>query len=289
MIRSRRIRLGWQQGAYVMQGLSRGCMVNLRGSVTALPAGELRVGRLVTDIGPIRMGTTPVLTGEYINFLKLMKARPLGQLRMDRFGRVTDAVFGAKNHEVLRARFAKPHAVAFGEGWTTIRRIIPTVEEFLQRVEDQGDCGLDNDMPVTCVDWYEASTFTFLTGSRLPTELEWHYAMLGGREVNGDSSVAVAGMTIADVCNIYDEAMYNGYGLIGMMGPVFQWMLGGWHDEYASLFETSGLSQLESSRRVIRGGGLKEPCVEDLQWLSRTYARWYEGGRDVGFRIVVDP
>jgi formylglycine-generating enzyme required for sulfatase activity len=45
-----------------------------------------------------------------------------------------------------------------------------------------GTWGGDAHLPITCVDWYEAFAFCAWEGGRLPTELEWSYAAVGGSE-----------------------------------------------------------------------------------------------------------
>ena len=40
----------------------------------------------------------------------------------------------------------------------------------------------DDDLPINCIDWYEAYMFCIWDGGRLPTELEWNYAAAGGSE-----------------------------------------------------------------------------------------------------------
>jgi formylglycine-generating enzyme required for sulfatase activity len=40
----------------------------------------------------------------------------------------------------------------------------------------------DDDLPMNCIDWYEAYEFCIWDGGRLPTELEWNYAAAGGSD-----------------------------------------------------------------------------------------------------------
>jgi formylglycine-generating enzyme required for sulfatase activity len=40
----------------------------------------------------------------------------------------------------------------------------------------------DDNLPMNCIDWYEAYMFCIWDGGRLPTELEWNYAAAGGSD-----------------------------------------------------------------------------------------------------------
>jgi formylglycine-generating enzyme required for sulfatase activity len=42
--------------------------------------------------------------------------------------------------------------------------------------------GPNENMPMNCIDWFEANAFCIWDGGRLPTEAEWNYAAAGGSE-----------------------------------------------------------------------------------------------------------
>ncbi len=42
--------------------------------------------------------------------------------------------------------------------------------------------GVNDNLPMNCIDWYEAFAFCVWDGGRVPTEAEWNYAAAGGAE-----------------------------------------------------------------------------------------------------------
>lgn len=169
-------------------------------------------------------------------------------------------------HEVLIDAFA-------------IDRTEVTIAEYMACVDD-GECSSPDDTnafgepcalgespehPMTCVDWFAASTYCEQLGKRLPTEAEWEKA------ARGDSGQLYPWGDTNPSCNeaVMDEcptssplpvgskpAGASPYGALDMGGNVFEWVA----DWYAAAYYVE--SPLENptgpamgTRRVVRSSG----------------------------------
>lgn len=127
---------------------------------------------------------------------------------------------------------------------------------------------------------------------RLPTELEWEYAcragatgrwFFGDSAEQGDAFVWDAGNS-GDCLPPVNRLAPNAFGLLGMLGSVWEWT--------ASTYASYPLSPPESSDaagaddlRVLRGGSFRLPR-EALDCGRRRAESPDLTGDDVGFRIV---
>jgi len=144
--------------------------------------------------------------------------------------------------------------------------------------------GTNDDMPINCVNWYQAFAFCAWDGGRLPTEMEWEFAAKGGMDNRtypwGDTPVAedshiVQAVSYAnylcfgngdkgaenglDECQLADilrvGSKPNGAGKFGQLdlgGSMGEWVL----DYYADQLPAScdNCAKLTGSFRGMRGG-----------------------------------
>jgi formylglycine-generating enzyme required for sulfatase activity len=129
--------------------------------------------------------------------------------------------------------------------------------------------GGNENLPLNCLDWYEAFAFCAWDGGRLPTEAEWNYAAAGGNEQREYPwSNPPSATTIDSTYAIYNNApisvvgsksaMGDGkWGQADLAGGVTEWNL----DFYVSPYSVSQCDNcailakdVNASFRVIRGG-----------------------------------
>jgi formylglycine-generating enzyme required for sulfatase activity len=126
------------------------------------------------------------------------------------------------------------------------------------------DAGANEDLPITCVTWYEAYAFCIWDGGFLPSEAEWEYAAAGGayqREypwgTAGPDGYAVYGNPGGILPVGSAEAGAARWGQLDMAGEAYEWVL----DYYAPYVDPCmNCAYLEqTSSRSIRthrfGGG----------------------------------
>jgi formylglycine-generating enzyme required for sulfatase activity len=129
--------------------------------------------------------------------------------------------------------------------------------------------GANEDLPIDCLDWYQALAFCAWDGGRLPTEAEWNYAAAGGNEQRQypwsippsslmiDSSYAVyAGASLAVVGS--KSAKGNGkWGQADLAGSVNEWTLDWMVNPYLSCTagnDCANTTKFTATDRVVRGG-----------------------------------
>jgi formylglycine-generating enzyme required for sulfatase activity len=138
--------------------------------------------------------------------------------------------------------------------------------------------GSQENLPINCVNWYEAYAFCIWDGGFLPSEAEWEYAAAGGSQQReypwgsidpGTSNqYAIYGCnypsgsgSCAGVTNIAPVGTATlGAGLWGQLdlaGEIFEWNL----DEDASYVDpcVDCANFTAASSRVIRGGDFAHP------------------------------
>ena len=169
--------------------------------------------------------------------------------------------------------------------------------------------GTQENLPINCVDWYEAYAFCIWDGGFLPSEAEWEYAAAGGGQqreypwgtaapgtgnqyaiygcyYNGTGSCAGA-TSIAPVGTPASGAGL--WGQVGLAGNVFEWGLDYWDGSSAYANPCADCANLATaSYRVLRGGSFDN----DAAYLLAPYR--YDltpsfHNHDVGFRCARTP
>jgi formylglycine-generating enzyme required for sulfatase activity len=158
----------------------------------------------------------------------------------------------------------------------------------------------DDDHPVVCVNWNDASAYAQWLGDRtgknyrLPSEAQWEYtARAGTRTARWWGTKDAACMKAnSNRCIVWatsvDQHVANAWGLKDMLGNTWQWVQDCYHDNYQGA--PSDGSAWESScsgetRRVLRGGSryINPPFVRSAFRLDFTPDNRYYSG---GFRLA---
>lgn len=138
--------------------------------------------------------------------------------------------------------------------------------------------------PVEQVNWHEAAEYCKKVGKRLPTEVEWEIAALGGREVK-----YATGSGELDCTNANWGRWTSNNKCTGAEGPV---AVGSYAPNAIGIYDMTGnvwewtASPHESGGYVIRGGGWGYGFPEILTVSYRTYNDPDLRGHSFGFRCA---
>jgi formylglycine-generating enzyme required for sulfatase activity len=207
------------------------------------------------------------------------------------YHQVTVKSFEMMKHEVT----ALEYVVCFESGSCTAPKITDELCNWGDSRQDQ--------LPITCVDWYQARAYCKWAGGRLPTEAEWEYAAKSegkdylypwGNETATCNYAMMDDHTHIDGC---DKDSYwvmcfkpNGnseQGLCDLMGNVWEWVEDDWHSNYSGA-PSDGGAWIENPRdisRVVRGGAFYN-TEDELGSASRLSQLSSFCRSDVGFRCV---
>jgi sulfatase modifying factor 1 len=168
--------------------------------------------------------------------------------------------------------------------------------------------GALENLPITCVNWWEAYAFCIWDGGFLPSEAEWEYAAAGGSQeleypwgssAPGTSSeyaiyncdyptVGGACSSVASIAPVGSAAQGIGlFGQLDMAGDASEWTLDFYISPYVDpCIDCSG--QTATATRAVRGGLYSSPAAHLYpSWRNSNGPAARNGG--IGFRCARVP
>ncbi|MGB8298930.1 MAG: SUMF1/EgtB/PvdO family nonheme iron enzyme [Polyangia bacterium] len=129
--------------------------------------------------------------------------------------------------------------------------------------------GSQENLPISCVNWYEAYAFCIWDGGFLPSEAEWEYAAAGGseqREYPWGAADPGSGCQYAVFNNCYSGIAPVGaamggigrWGQLDLAGNVEEWNQDGYGAYANPCADCAQLTVINSNSRILRGGAWAE-------------------------------
>jgi formylglycine-generating enzyme required for sulfatase activity len=161
--------------------------------------------------------------------------------------------------------------------------------------------GTQENLPINCVNWYEAYAFCIWDGGFLPSEAEWEYAAAGGsrqREYPWGSANPGTGNQYAiygpitgkltSIAPVGTAALGAGlWGQLDLAGDVNEWNLDGYATYVDPCVDCANF--MVSQGRVIRGGDFSLEAPELLSPFRDFSGPADRSGGGIGFRCSRTP
>lgn len=193
---------------------------------------------------------------------------------------------------------AGAHPLIAGTGWNSTWNSILTANTAALRTAMQCDSkyqtwtntlGANENLPITCIDWYEAFAFCAWDGGRLATQTEWEYAAAGGSEQRaypwGSTDPGANANLVVWDCRYHGTGTCSGimnmapagavpagngrWGQSDLAGNVWEWVFDWFSSSYA--VPCSDCADITETRsRVYRGGGFLSQSASVLRTVYRT-------------------
>lgn len=144
--------------------------------------------------------------------------------------------------------------------------------------------GRDDDFPINCIDWTQATAFCKSRDARLPTEAEWEYAASGGDDRlyswGNDTPDDRACWKSNSACKV-GTFPAGAFGLLDMTGNVWEWT-GDAYGDYP-------WPPIESPSKVYRGGSWSRRFEKWMRVRLRNRSAPDLRGSHLGFRCALTP
>ena len=168
------------------------------------------------------------------------------------------------------------------------------------QTSDQGPCtNYRNtafaDIPVVCVNWFQANTFCQWVEGKLPSEAQWEKAARG---INGNIYPWGDSKPTCDLLNMAGCGNEAGpvkigsypkgaspYGILDMAGNVREWIEDWYQPNYQNIALYNPSGPAEGKFKLVRGGGWND-FAENLRTTARAAYPPETTHEDVGFRCV---
>jgi formylglycine-generating enzyme len=164
--------------------------------------------------------------------------------------------------------------------------------------------GTQENLPINCVNWYEAFAFCIWDGGFLPSEAEWEYAAAGGSQerefpwgstdpgTTNQYAIYASGTNVANIAPVGTATLGSGrWGQLDLAGELWEWNLGSWsggaEDDYVEPCVDCAVGT-DVGTQVIRGGSF-ESDESDLIPPRRNGDDAPSGYDDDGFRCARSP